>query len=195
VFWWDKLENAFTNTPCRESIVMPIGRLLMSDSAQRRWAFKHLRSYVKTLPNLEIVAFVDELCKQLDAPPLAPRILNWDELRYLASEGLTIGAHTQTHPILNRISIQEARDEAVGSLRDLQREIGPIEPIFAYPGGYYTSEVVQVIKDVGFFLAFTTKPGTNDLNDPDLLLMRRNNIGRKADQSTMRARLLQASLL
>jgi peptidoglycan/xylan/chitin deacetylase (PgdA/CDA1 family) len=59
-------------------------------------------------------------------------ILSWDMLRWLAREGVTLGAHTRSHPLLNRISLGEVRAEAAGSWRDLEREIGTALPILAH---------------------------------------------------------------
>jgi peptidoglycan/xylan/chitin deacetylase (PgdA/CDA1 family) len=194
IFWWDKLEYAFSQTLKRDPLETPIGRLPLATGDQRNQAFKRLRKYVKTLPHRQALAFVDQTCEGLNCVLLPRKVLDWDDLRRLAKEGVTIGAHSQTHPLLNRISIQAARDEVVGSLKDLQREIGIMDPVFAYPGGRYTKEVVQAVKDAGFYLAFTTQRGTNDLAHADHFLMRRNNIGRRATQPILRARLLQASV-
>lgn len=194
IFWWDKLEYVFYQTHKRGPLQTPVGRLPLGTGDQRKHAFKRLRKYVKTLPHRQALAFVDQICEGLNCVLPPPKVLSWDDLRRLGREGVTMGAHTQTHPLMNRVSIQEARDEVIGSLKDLQREIGTTYPIFAYPDGQYTKEVVQAVKDAGFYLAFTTQRGTNDLARPDRFRMRRNNIGRQATQPILRARLLQASV-
>jgi peptidoglycan/xylan/chitin deacetylase (PgdA/CDA1 family) len=194
IFWWDKLEYGFSQTFMRDPLQTPIGRLPLGTDRQRTHAFKRLRKYVKTLPHHQALAFVDQICVGLNCVYFPRKVLNWDDLRRLAKEGVTIGAHTQTHPLMNRISIQAARDEVIGSMKDLQREIGIADPVFAYPDGRYTKEVVQAVKDAGFYLAFTTLRGTNDLDHADHFRMRRNNIGRRATQPILRARLLQASI-
>jgi peptidoglycan/xylan/chitin deacetylase (PgdA/CDA1 family) len=121
-------------------------------------------------------------------------VLSWDALRRLAGEGVVLGAHTQTHPLLNRIPAVQARAEIAGSLRDLQREVGTTSDIFAYPDGQYTREVVQAVREAGVRLAFTTQRGAIDINQPDHFHLRRNNIGRQATQPVLRARLLQATI-
>lgn len=193
IFWWDKLEHGFYQTPKLDSLQTPVGRLPLGTGDQRKRAFKRVRKYVKTLPHRQALAFVDLIYEGLNCVAPPPKVLSWDDLRRLAREGVTIGAHTQTHPLMNRISIQEASDEVIGSMKDLQREIDIPYPIFAYPDGQFTKEVVQAVKDAGFYLAFTTQRGTNDLTNSDHFRMRRNNIGRQATQPILRARLLQAS--
>ena len=195
IFWWDKLEQAFYQTGRRDFLHTPVGRLPLDTSDQRIKAFKRLRKYVKTLPHLQTLACVDQICQELHYVFNHPMVLSWDDLRQLAGEGVTIGAHTQTHPLLNRISLQEARDQITGSLQDLQREIGVIHPVFAYPDGQFSREIVQIVKDAGFCLAFSTRRGRNDLEHADLYRIRRNNVGRRANALILRTRLLQASLI
>ncbi len=194
IFWWDKLEDAFYQTQKRDPIQVSMDQLSMDTWTKRKHALKRVKRYVKTLPHQQALTFVDQICEKLECVQSQPRVLSWDELRCLAQEGVTIGAHTQTHPLLNRISLQEAYEEVMGSLKDLQRELSITIPIFAYPDGQYDDEVIRVVSQSGFYLAFTTHRGTNVLARADHFRMKRNNIGRQATQSTLRARLLQASM-
>jgi peptidoglycan/xylan/chitin deacetylase (PgdA/CDA1 family) len=194
IFWWDKLEYAFYHTRNSEDLQTPVGRLPLRTNDQRTHAFKRLRKYVKSLQHRQALVFVDQICERLNCVHTPPKVLSWEDLRRLSREGVTLGAHTQTHPLMNRISTQEACDEVVGSMKDLQREIGITYPIFAYPDGQYTKEVVRGVQDAGFYLAFTTQRGTNNLSNADHFRMRRNNIGRQATQYILRTRLLQASV-
>lgn len=193
LFWWDRLRHALTATPRRDQIETPSGSMLLATAAQRRRAYKRLRAIIETLPHTEAVAWTYRLCAELGASEPEHEVLSWDELRRLAAEGVTLGAHTQTHPLLSRVSPQQARDEALGSLIDLRREIGRVLPIFAYPSGQFNDQVVDSLRTAGFLLAFTTVRGTNDLHRSDQLRLRRNNIGEQATLPVLRARLLHAS--
>ncbi len=194
VFWWDRLEHALLHTNTKEALRTPFGRLPIQTGEQRSKAFKRLRVYVKTLPHQEALAFVDQICAELNTGTPEAKVLGWDALRRLASEGVVLGAHTQTHPLLNHIPAAQARAEIAGSLQDLQREIGASSHIFAYPDGQYTREVVQAVKEAGIRLAFTTQRGSIDIHHADHFHLRRNNIGRQATQPVLRARLLQATI-
>jgi peptidoglycan/xylan/chitin deacetylase (PgdA/CDA1 family) len=86
------------------------------------------------------------------------------ELRQLSQAGMCIGAHTINHPILSRISADEAWQEIQGSkdvLVDILRE--PVS-VFAYPNGKpgtdYLPEHVQMVRDAGFSAAVSTVWGT-----------------------------------
>lgn len=63
------------------------------------------------------------------------RSLTTDELREIAARGHTIGCHTHSHPQLNSLPDQEARDEIRHSKDALEEILGrPIEH-FSYPYG------------------------------------------------------------
>lgn len=190
-FWWDHLYQALRTADRRDPIETPVGRIALASPAQREQAYTRLRAYVKTLPHQEALTWVDEFCALLGAPPPEHAVLSWDALRRLAAEGVTLGAHSQTHPLLNRVSPEQARAEAVGSLRDLEREIGPVPPVFAYPGGGITDELVRTLARDGFLAAFTTVGGINDLRRADRFRLRRINVGPRASLAILRLRLVR----
>ncbi len=201
VFWWDRLEQALERTPRREPLDTPAGRLPLDSPARRHAAGRSLKRYLSGLPPAETQALVERLCAALlaGAPAADPdpqgAVLGWDELRRLAAEGVTLGAHTRTHPLMSQVSPEEAEAEAAGSLQDLRRELGAALPIFAYPGGRFSPAVVEGLRRAGFALAFTTIRGTNILPQADPLRLRRVNLGRRSGLPELRARLLHASPL
>jgi len=111
-------------------------------------------------------------------------------LRKLTHEGLTLGPHTRTHALVDRISLEEAREEVTGSLRDLEREFGSALPIFAYPSGEVSDEVISMLEREGFVLAFTTRRGINNINHTNPLRIRRINVGASTTLPILRVQLL-----
>jgi peptidoglycan/xylan/chitin deacetylase (PgdA/CDA1 family) len=63
------------------------------------------------------------------------RLLNITELKQLADSGMTIGAHTISHPVLSLCSEEEARREIQESKITLERALGRPLWAFAYPFG------------------------------------------------------------
>lgn len=194
IFWWDRLEHALTHTSRRGSLDSPVGPISLETAAQRMKAYRRLRDYVKTLPYSETLAWTHKICSELDAPEPEPGVLDWQTLRHLADEGVTIGAHTRSHRWLTQLSPEEVEAEVKGSLADIEKEIGAAPPIFAYPDGRFNEEVVEILKQAGIVLAFTTIRGVNDLRHIDWLRLRRSNIGPRATPLTLRAWLLHASM-
>lgn len=189
-FWWDKLYAAIESASSLEIIQTPVGRLTVATAAQRKESFTRLREYVKSLPHQKAVDWVNQFCIELEAPSPSSQVLSWDELRELAREGVTLGPHTRTHPMMNRITAEEVREEAAGSRQDLCDQIGDVLPIFAYPSGGYNHEVIQILQAEGFEIAFTTQRGLNDLQRADYLQLKRINIGPKTTLPLLRAQLL-----
>jgi peptidoglycan/xylan/chitin deacetylase (PgdA/CDA1 family) len=188
-FWWDRLYRAVTGTARRGHLDTLLGRLPLKTPAERSLTFTRLKDYVRTSPHGEAMALVNRVCEELDALPPVHHVLDWEALRELAREGVTLGAHTRTHPLMNRISLAEARAEAVGSLRDLEREIGTVPPILAYPGGGVNDGVARDLERAGFVLGFTTARGINDLRLPNWLRLRRINVGQRTNLAVLRLQL------
>jgi peptidoglycan/xylan/chitin deacetylase (PgdA/CDA1 family) len=189
-FWWNDLYHALQNTNRQEDLNTAIGRFSLSDAVHRNQAYQRLKNYMKTLKHMEAMLAVKELCSQLGVPPVTNSIMSWNSLRTLSQDGLTLGAHTRTHPLLNRIPLDEAREETIGSLEDLEREIGPTLPILAYPAGECSDDVVSMLEREGFALAFTTKRGINNINHMNPLRIQRINVGGKTSLPVLRAQLL-----
>lgn len=64
-----------------------------------------------------------------------PGWMTWDHVCTLAREGFDIGAHTQRHVDLGKVSGADAQAEITGSHADILREIGTAPAHFAYPYG------------------------------------------------------------
>jgi peptidoglycan/xylan/chitin deacetylase (PgdA/CDA1 family) len=191
-FWWDRLFNAIHTTVIGE-LNTSSERLTISTALQRNQAYKSIKNFLKTLPHDKAIADVDRICSELDVPPHDNDILSWDSLRQLVSEGLTLGAHTQNHPIMNCITPDELQKEVIGSLHDLQREIGLVPLTFAYPSGIYNKEAVKTVERAGFKLAFTTERGINEVSHADRLRLQRINVSPRTTLPVLRAQLLSWS--
>lgn len=188
-FWWDDLHNALKNTSRRGELHLPFGAISLSAN-ERSKNIIHLKQYFKTLHHAEMLAQVSKLCAGLGVEPGINSVLGWDALRSLSREGVALGAHTRTHPLMNRITLDEARNEVIGSISDLRREIGATLPIFAYPSGEFNREVVQLLREEEIALAFTTTRGINSLRQMNPLQIQRINVGGGTSLPILRAQLL-----
>jgi peptidoglycan/xylan/chitin deacetylase (PgdA/CDA1 family) len=77
------------------------------------------------------------------AVPTMP-LLDWDALGRLAERGVTMGAHTRTHPDLTALSIERVEEECRGSAERLRAELGVDAEVFAYPYGKVTPAVASI---------------------------------------------------
>jgi peptidoglycan/xylan/chitin deacetylase (PgdA/CDA1 family) len=189
-FWWDRLYGALSTTQRTAPLATPVGDVAVATEVDRLQAFRRLRSHLKSVAHETALGLVDELCEELEAPAPVSAVLGWPELRKLHAEGVALAPHSRTHPMLDRLSAEAARDEIVGSLEDLEREIGGAPRIFAYPGGSHDPDLTRILAEERFELAFATTRGTNDLRRPDWLRLRRINVGRASALPLVRAQLL-----
>ncbi|MGD0345830.1 MAG: polysaccharide deacetylase family protein [Terracidiphilus sp.] len=103
------------------------------------------------------------------------RLLNADQIRHWARNGIEFGAHSQTHADLTRLSREQLADEVVGSKSDLENLLGTPVTSFAYPYGFY-NDAVRELMQAHFGLAFTSIDGIN-FSRSDQHLLRRIYIG------------------
>jgi len=152
-------------------------RLSLKTPAEKRHAIKTIVNHFKGLPFAHARQEIERIYTEL--APVIPQIerstLNWDELRALARAGASIAAHTHTHPILSRVSLEDAIFEIHTSQQMVQEEIGTALPVFAFPDGKpqaYTAELVNFLSTEGFKLVFTMVEGRAHLASGKILLPR-----------------------
>lgn len=189
LFWWDRVYDAMQLTEKRE-LNTPAGSFPINTSAQRDQVCRLLKNHIKTLPNDVAIEEVDKICNELGVSPQENCVLSWDSLRTLSKEGVTLGAHTRTHPIMNNLTHDDMYQEAVGSKQDLDRETGIDPDVFAYPSGIHNDNAVNTVEQAGFTIAFTTERGTNEVGNADRFRLRRINVGTNTTIPILRAQLL-----
>ena len=85
-------------------------------------------------------------------------------VRALHDEGMEIGAHTVSHPILTRLSEDSAKEEICRSQQYLQELINAPVLTFAYPNGRpgldYDCSHVEMVRNAGFQFAVSTAWGS-----------------------------------
>ena len=197
-FWWDQLFDALQQTRAQE-ISTPLGRLSLRTPAEKQAAMKRLGAYVQfsLSPFEQARRELQTLCAAAVPDLLPPErvTLDWDDLRALARAGATIAAHSHTHPILSRIPLDQARDEIRTSQRLIAQEIGQALPIFAFPDGNppaFTPEVVSLLREEGFKLAWTMVEGCVDLELDDPLCLPRIALGGELTRAQVHFRLSPA---
>ncbi len=87
------------------------------------------------------------------------KYINWDQIRKLKEEGVVIGAHSHTHAHMPDISIEEVRNEIETSNKIFLKELGEIPTLFAFPYGETTNEIIELVKEFKFKVAFGQHSG------------------------------------
>jgi len=89
-------------------------------------------------------------------------LLTASEVQELAAAGMTIGAHSMTHPVLSQLPPELVRSEIADSRARLESLLGSQIWAFAYPFGdpeSVTPAVVDITKHLGFDAAFLNAGG------------------------------------
>ena len=165
--WWLELEEAIRALP-RLDLTLPDGRFVartQSDVEKLR-AFDRLYWRLRNGPETILLSAISDLTDAagIDRAALVEReCLPWETLRALSgAPGVTIGAHTLTHPMLARHDAKTARREIVESRERLEAELGMPVRHFAYPVGDPGSagpREFELAREAGFVSAVTTRPG------------------------------------
>jgi peptidoglycan/xylan/chitin deacetylase (PgdA/CDA1 family) len=102
-------------------------------------------------------------------------LMTLSELRALVAAGMTIGAHTMSHPMLSQMPPELARAEMVECRTELAAGLQKDVWAFAYPFGDAASVTPQVLampKDAGYEAAFLNFGGGLGVNLPPYALPR-----------------------
>jgi peptidoglycan/xylan/chitin deacetylase (PgdA/CDA1 family) len=166
--WYDRLATALKTTSASRVSVPFSDEMLPLDTRERRLtALGTLQAWLKGLAEPEARKALDTLVESLGAGSHDRErnaFLRWDEVHALRGLGFRIGAHTVSHPILSRLSLERARAEIIESKRAIEARCGMAPRTFAYPNGSeadYTPEVVELVRGAGFDCAVTTRFGLN----------------------------------
>src|SRR5438270_5288296 len=92
-------------------------------------------------------------------------IMDWDDLRSLDRELITVGSHTLSHPILTKLNGQEIESEILDSRRSLEQRLERKVDFFCYPNGAYDRRAYQLVQKA-YRAAVTTETGVIDGSEP-----------------------------
>jgi peptidoglycan/xylan/chitin deacetylase (PgdA/CDA1 family) len=109
---------------------------------------------LKRVPNAERQAWIAELRRSLDGPPVRMRQLDAAEIRALDAAGVAIGNHTFTHPCLDRCPPQVVEAELRQAHETLTGILGRAPLVFAYPNGNADLRAETLLGDLGYEAAF-----------------------------------------
>ena len=172
--WFDQVGFVLEHTSKAFLSVMLGGKTLklrIGSPQERSDSLAKLLDALKDVPNDERISFVTglgSLC-DVDVPALPPgcrAAMTWDELRAISSDGVEIGCHTESHPILSRISnVDEIEREICGAKNLMEERLGCTVRHFCYPNGRDVdiSEIaVRTVVKAGFVTATTATRGLNN---------------------------------
>lgn len=75
---------------------------------------------------------------------------NPDAVKMIAEAGHEIGTHSNTHPDMAKISLDEIRKELLRSCERIEKAGGGSPSLFRAPSGSYSNELVRTAQEMGF---------------------------------------------
>jgi peptidoglycan/xylan/chitin deacetylase (PgdA/CDA1 family) len=178
--WTDKLRflTQLTNSRVIDTVVADRSiRLELNGQASRLAAASNVNSALKRIPDEEKDAAITRIARSLGVdlpakPPPEFGPVTWEQLLEMQSNGIDIGSHTVTHPILTKVTNERLAEELLQSRSLLQSKLGQNVDLFCYPNGSYDRRVRNAVADAGYRCAVTVEPGLNG-HDQDLLTLKR----------------------
>ncbi len=135
----------------------------LGEGATRRVAVDALLAQIKYLPAGERTLLVRRIAETMQSTLPNNLMMRPAQIKRLHDEGMDIGGHTVTHPILKVLDEQQALAEIVGGKRRLEEITGAPVTLFAYPNGKpgrdYGPRDVELVRQAGFAAAVSTVLG------------------------------------
>jgi peptidoglycan/xylan/chitin deacetylase (PgdA/CDA1 family) len=160
---------------CRLAMIdnadLPLSIGPFSSSSEMRW--QEIRTFVESVKrwnNDQRLALLRTLRERLPSP----RYVDWMREEYeimgaVDARGLPelieIGSHTRTHPMLDRLSLDDAVKEIAGSRQRLESELGRPVQTFCYPNGQFSEKIVDIVRR-SYAAAVTVEQGLVRKGDP-----------------------------
>lgn len=165
--WPDQLLYLFEKTARRKTEVPVPGGSIHLDFSDPAGAFTIFSQALISMKNEDRLRLLDFLPGLLDVelPLLVPEQfapLTWTELKTLAAQGLDIGAHTATHPILSKLPDAGLKDEIAGSKARIEEATGFPVRHFCYPNGRpqdINAAAIALAEEFGYLTAVQSESG------------------------------------
>ena len=99
-------------------------------------------------------------------------VLTWDQLMEISRCGIECGAHSHSHPQLDILPSSVAYDEITRCKHILEDRLGQQVISFAYPYGYYTKTVRELVQMAGYTSACAVKHTLSSVSTDSFALAR-----------------------
>lgn len=171
--WWNQLEYAFLNSThnsLRFNLEEKEIAISLDGPEQRLTTCARIAEAMIKVEDSERLSLVKKIPELLEVdipsqPPPRWAPLTWSEVRALAQQGVSFGAHTKTHPILSRLNEPGKQQEEIAQSKlRIEEELGMKVRHFCYPNGTYEDfddHSIELVRNSGYQTATTTERGLN----------------------------------
>ena len=159
-FWVERLKRAWTMPSSRAQMKSVLSQVASQNKGQVT-ELEDMVEWLKHMPAEKRHSLLLQLLppgENPDGPAEVDFMLTWNEAIEMSRDGIEIGAHTVTHPLLSYESDATVERELRLSKQTLEEKLGKKVRAFAYPNGDWDERVRRWVQQVSYECAFTTKP-------------------------------------
>jgi len=162
LFWFDKVRYIVHHTDVKRLELEELGSYRLESASERAVEGATIVEKLIGLPydrkNFLIRKLFDISGVEVPADLANQLILSWQEVLEMSRAGIQFGAHSVTHPALDKLPTARAEWEISQSKRDIERRLGVEVTSFAYPNGSFHRQIVKCVKNSGFSCAVSGDP-------------------------------------
>ncbi|SDW59992.1 polysaccharide deacetylase family protein [Marinobacter mobilis] len=170
--WPDKLKYVLNNTDLKNVEIEGFDFDLVSKFDNHE-AWNLIADYCLTLPDYKKTLLIESLFHKLevvlpDSIPKSQSAVNWEKVNEFISNGIEIGSHSVTHPVLKNVDEKQLTYEVVNSKSRIFDMTGYEVQGFCYPNGMpedFDERVEYAVRAAGYQYAISAYPGINPLNN------------------------------
>jgi peptidoglycan/xylan/chitin deacetylase (PgdA/CDA1 family) len=156
--WPDLLRYILINTQKKTFEIAGLGELTLRQSNLLN-TWNRLGDYCLTLKTVDRDQFLQSLAQRfevdIDIQPQTPfSAVTWDQLIEMQNEGLDVGSHTVSHPILSDLDEEQLIKELEGSYQRIANELGNAPTGICYPNGMARDTSALVEKHAAAFYRY-----------------------------------------
>jgi len=149
---------------------------------EKEQANSEVSETLKLRPDDERRELIHKLFEELEVSEKSGRhfgermMLNWEEVQEMRKDGITIGSHSHTHPILSQMSSEKAKDEILNSKKVVEKNVDIKVRHFSFPNGReedFSEELRDYCREVGFESICSVVYGPYDASKKDPFALKR----------------------
>jgi peptidoglycan/xylan/chitin deacetylase (PgdA/CDA1 family) len=157
--WWD-IVAYLVKRSARKSLSLAGEEISLADRGEAIRGVLARMKQREVEPAAYSLERLSEAC-QVPIPSVAVQgreLMTWEQIREVSRNGVAIGSHTHTHPVLAKLGRDDQREELRLSKEILEREVGKRVRSLAYPFGgslHFGKESMSLASECGYEIGFS----------------------------------------
>lgn len=170
--WPDQIRYALEKT-AKDFLTLSFNQERVDLRSGKEEAWNTIADHCMTVSDQEKKALILRLFDDLGVPipsdtPEEYRALTWEQVKNAVKDGIEVGSHSHSHPILTQLNREELIRELALSKDQIIKELGIFPKLFCYPNGQdfdFDEKVKSAVLDAGYLYAVSAFPGRYPLED------------------------------